>query len=362
MYNHSAHDSVERRNRDITARVQVKQRDSINLSAARPSLSSITFFKTRRSTLTKRMVINMQRIKGIIPAVFTPLQPNGKVNLRHIKPICDFLIQDNISAVYVCGSTGEGPLLTTQERQKVSDAYIDAIAGRVPVIVQIGHSSIKEAVALAKQAAQSGADAISAIPPNYFPIDSLDTLIDCVAEMASAAPDLPFYYYHIPMITGVDFDMLEFLKKGQKNIANLRGIKYTKYTIFEMQSCLELQNGRFEIFFGSDEMMLSAFAAGVRGVVGSTYNFAAPLYYSIIRAFENNDMDKARDLQSHAVAMVRVFYKYRGQAAIKATMKLIGLDCGPSRLPHKSLTLNEIDSLRQELQRIGFFEWARRES
>ncbi|MBN1561385.1 dihydrodipicolinate synthase family protein [candidate division KSB1 bacterium] len=303
----------------------------------------------------------MERIKGLVPAVFTPLKANGDIETGKIKPISEFLIDDKVSAFYVCGSTGEGPLLTTRERQQVTESYIEAAAGRIDVIVQVGHNCIKEAVALARHAAGAGAAAISAIPPSYFPLNSLAILLDCMAEIAAAAPDLPFYYYHVPAITRVDFDMVEFLTQGQEKIANLRGIKYTKPTVFEMQACIEL-NGRFEILFGSDEMMLSALTAGAKGAVGSTFNFAAPLYHSIISAFDARDLDKARLLQYRAVQMVRVLYKYGGQPAIKATMKLIGMDCGPNRLPHKTLAPTEIEAMKSDLTKIGFFAWARQES
>ncbi|KAA3660192.1 MAG: N-acetylneuraminate lyase [Calditrichaeota bacterium] len=303
----------------------------------------------------------MERIKGIIPAVFTPIKTNGDIDLAKIKPVSEFLIEEKVGAFYVCGSTGEGPLLTTRERQQVTEAYIDAVAGRVNVIVQVGHNAIKDAVILARHAANSGANAISAVPPGYFKLNSLSVLIDCMAEIAAAAPDLSFYYYHVPVITGVDFDMLDFLKQGRKKIPNLRGIKYTKPTIFEMQACLELENQQFEIFFGTDEMMLSALVVGARGMVGSTFNFAAPLYNSLIKAFDAKNLDKARSLQYNAVKMVRIFYKYGGQPAIKATMKLIGLDCGHNLLPHQTLDAAQIDSLKNDLTSIGFFDWGRRE-
>ena len=107
----------------------------------------------------------MERIKGIIPAVFTPMKKNGEIDTAQIKPVSDFLIDEKVAAFYVCGSTGEGPLLTTLERQLVTEAYIEAVAGRVNVIVQVGHNSIREAVLLARHAAESGADAISAVSP-----------------------------------------------------------------------------------------------------------------------------------------------------------------------------------------------------
>jgi len=213
--------------------------------------------------------------------------------------------------------------------------------------VQVGHNSLAEARNLAAHAQAIGADAISAIPPTYFTIDSLGTLIDCLVEIASAAPQLPFYYYHIPQITGVNFDMVEFLRHGAERIPSLAGIKYAAFKIFELQACLEFQNGRFDIPFGCDEMLFSGLGAGAVGAVGSTFNFAAPLYHRIITAFREGNVDEARAYQSLAVNMIRLCYRYRGMSAIKAIMKLIGLDCGPNRLPHVTLKPDELEALRK---------------
>jgi len=99
-----------------------------------------------------------------------------------------------------------------------------------------------------------------------------------MAEIASAAPGLPFYYYHIPILTGVGMDMIDFLKYAGGLIPNLAGIKYTSATIHEYQSCLELENGKFDVLFGFDELLLPALSIGAKGAIGSTYTFAAPEY------------------------------------------------------------------------------------
>jgi N-acetylneuraminate lyase len=105
-------------------------------------------------------------------------------------------------------------------------------------------------------------------------------------------------------------------------------------------------------------MMLSGLAVGVNGAVGSTYNFAAPLYRRLIDAFGRCDVDEARRCQGLAVAMVRAIVHYRFHAGLKATMSLIGLDCGPTRLPTLALNPQELASMRRELDAIGFFQWA----
>jgi N-acetylneuraminate lyase len=301
----------------------------------------------------------MERLKGLIPAVFTPMNEDQSLALEQIAPLTELLIKEQACAFYVCGSTGEGPMLTTEERKLVAESFISAVGGRIPVIVQVGHQALHDAADLAEHAQSVGADAIAAVPPNYFDIDSVGMLVECMARIAAGAPELPFYYYHIPRLTKVDHAMPEFLKIGSSQIPTLRGIKYTAFTIFELQSCLELDNGKFEIFFGCDEMLLSGLAVGAKATVGSTYNFSSPLYNKLIEAFDNNDINKARQLQALSIRMIRTMVKYRGQPAFKAVMKMIGVNCGPNRLPHDNLSEKEIGALKKDLEAIGFFDWAR---
>jgi N-acetylneuraminate lyase len=257
----------------------------------------------------------------------------------------------------VCGSTGEGPLLTTEERKATAAAFVRAAAGRLPVVVQVGHSSVVEARQLAAHAQQIGANATSAVAPYYFKPSSVESLVDCLAEIAGGAPDLPFYYYHIPALSGVNLDMVEMLRQAPAKMPNFAGIKYTAATADELQALLAAGEERFDILFGRDEMLLSGLATGATGAVGSTYNFAAPLYGRLIDAFQRGDLDEARRCQGQSVAMIRLILGYRGQAGLKATMRLIGLDCGPNRLPAVSLTPEELAKMRRELDALGFFQW-----
>lgn len=300
-------------------------------------------------------------ITGIVPAVFTPMHPDGTINFSQIKPVAEYLVAQKADALYVCGSTGEGPSLTTEERFAVVEAYIEAVNHRVPVIVQVGHDSIKEARLLAEHAQKSGADAISSIPPTYYTIHTLDILIECMEEITSSAPKLPFYYYHIPRLTSLQVDMIEFLRKGSSKLPTLQGIKYSDFKIFEFQACLEFEGGRFNMLFGSDEMLLSGLVVGAHGAVGSTYNFATPLYKRIIQSYQQGDLEKARELQGLAVKMVQRINQYcingSNGAPLKAMMAFIGLDCGPIRLPQLGLTDEMRQQLKQDMDEIGFFDW-----
>ena len=125
-----------------------------------------------------------KRFDGIIPAVFTPMNKDGSVNLDLITKLVDHYLSDQVEALYVCGSTGEGPLLTTEERIATAKAYIQATAGKIPVIVQVGHDSLAEACKLANHAQTAGADAMSAVPPSYFKIPSLNILVDIFSRLS----------------------------------------------------------------------------------------------------------------------------------------------------------------------------------
>ena len=140
------------------------------------------------------------RREGLIAATYTPLRSNGSLNLDRVPPLVEHLLGDGVGGLYVCGSTGEGVSLTGDERRAVAEAYTAAAAGRVAVIVQVGHNSLAEARSLAEHAQQIGADAISATCPSYFKISTAELLVDCMAEAAAGAPDLPFYYYQCQQV------------------------------------------------------------------------------------------------------------------------------------------------------------------
>jgi N-acetylneuraminate lyase len=299
------------------------------------------------------------RLTGLVAATFTPMHENGSLNLALVGPIVDHLLAKEVSAIYVCGSTGEGPSLSTEEREATAAAYVTAMAGRVPVLVQVGHASLTEARRLAAHAQRIGAQAISAPPPYYFKPDSLDNLVDCLAEIATAAPDLPFYYYHIPRLTGIELNMLDLLRVALKKVPSLAGIKYSDTKFDEYAWCVEFDGGRFDVPFGCDNVLLSGLVAGARAAVGTTYNYMAPLDYRMIDAFTRGDLQEARRCQTYALKLIHIMLRYGGNAGLKAAMSLVGLDCGPLRLPQHGLRPDEIQQMRRELEMAGFFDLER---
>lgn len=301
----------------------------------------------------------MTPLSGLVAAAFTPMHPDGTLNLARVPEIVDRLVQYDVRGLYVCGSTGEGPLLTGAERKAVAEAYVNAAAGRIPVVIQTGHMSNWEARELAEHAASIGADGLSALPPMYFKPDSLESLLACLKEVTDGAPDLPFYYYHIPPLTSVALDMREFLKQAPEVIPSFAGLKFSSHLLHEFQACIDQAQGKYGIFFGVDDMFVSGYAVGSSGAVGSTYNFMAPIYQQAMAAYDSGDGKRAFALQVEAGRIVAKMLEYKGMAGLKAVLKMIGLDCGPSRLPLKTLNDVEYEALESDLEAIDFFEkWA----
>ena len=305
------------------------------------------------------MIDTRLQLTGLFAATYTPLNGDGSLNLDEIPRMVDHLGKRGVSGLYVCGSTGEGMSLSTGERQAVAEAFVKAAADSLTTIIHVGHNSLAEAKHLAAHAHQIGADAVSATAPSYYKLTEAALLVECMEEIASVVPALPFYYYDIPEMTGVEVDMVEFLQIGGERIPNLVGLKYTSLNVPEFQACLEFEARRFQVLWGNDEMLLSALVVGGRAAIGSTYNIAGPLYNKLIEAFEKGDLEEARRYQSLSVALIRRIFQYPFHPAMKEIMKMNGIDCGPCRRPLGRVTIPQIESLRKDLEEIGYFQWSR---
>lgn len=298
----------------------------------------------------------MKKIKGLIAATFSSFHEDRTLNLDIIPTMVSRLIKDGLVGVFICGTNGEGPSLTTEERMAVAEAYVRAAKGKLKIMIHVGHASIEEARKLALHAASIGADAISSVAAFYFKPHSVANLVDSIGSIAQAAPDIPFYYYHIPSLTGVGIDMIDFLTLAEANIPNLAGIKYTASTIHEYQACLNYKGGKFDVLYGYDELLLPALAVGAKGAVGSTYNFAAPLYLRVMELFEECSLHDAQQIQLGLVKMIREMVKFSPIPAQKAIMEMMGISLGPTRLPLVPLETMDKEMLKAQLEKIGFFD------
>lgn len=295
-------------------------------------------------------------VKLIAPP-HTPFDSNGKLNLDAVPRQAEHFRGAGVSGVFVCGSTGEGQSLAVDERMQLAERWV-AVAkeAELEVIIQVGHNCQPDAVRLAAHAAEIGANAVSALAPCYFKPATVDDLVDFFEPIANAASSLPFFFYDIPVLTGVSLSTIEFLRVGCERLPNLAGVKYTNSDLIQFQECVRFADGQYEIWFGCDEALLAGYALGARGAVGSTYNFASPLYLQMIAAYDNGEEEAARELQAQSIALIRACQSFGYSAAAKAVMSLIGIDCGPVRSPLRNLTDEQTEQLRRKLERLNLLD------
>jgi N-acetylneuraminate lyase len=279
-------------------------------------------------------MFKIQKYKGLVSAPFTPMDKAGKIATCMVPEYYKFLEKNGIAGAFINGTTGEGASLTQKEKKENAAKWAGCLrdGGNVRVINLVGGTCVEECIENAIYSKESGLSAIAILAPYYYKPDE-NRLADFVACVAESVPEMPVYFYYIPALTGVNIPMIGFLQKITEMLPNFAGIKYTQEDLMDFMSCLNYKCYTYDILWGRDECLLSALALGARGAVGSTYNYAAPLYHSLIRAFDEGNLAEARSLQLKSINMIRLLGKYGGLATGKAYMKYLGIDCGKFRLP-----------------------------
>jgi N-acetylneuraminate lyase len=277
-----------------------------------------------------------------------------------IAPLVEKLIGDGVGGLFVLGTTGEGNLMTVQERKAAAEAFIAATAGRVPVLVHVGHASLHAARDLAAHAAAAGADALAALPPYYHKPDSIEAAVCAMEFIAAAGGGLPLLYYHIPQMSGVALEPAALLEAAAERVPTLAGIKFSHNDVTRLAACSAAAGGRFQVMWGVDESLLAGLTAGAAGGIGSSYNYATRLYAPVLdyaAGGRGATLAAAQSAQERSRRMQSLINGRGGIAAAKALMPALGVDCGPTRLPLLNPDAGARAALHRELEQLGFFNW-----
>ena len=299
----------------------------------------------------------MEKIKGLINAPFTPFYENGEVNFEPIEAYANMLVKNGIKGVFINGSSGEGYMLTYDERIALAEKWVSVAPEGFKVIVHVGSTVVKDSNKLARHAQEIGAFGIGAMASPFPKVGRIEELVKYCEEIACGAPQLPFYFYHIPALSGVFLPMLPLLEAVDGRIPNFAGIKYTYESIYEYNQCMLYKGGKFDMLHGQDETILPVLAmGGAQGGIGGTTNYNGRELVGILDAWEKGDMETAREKQNFSQEVINVIVNYRGNiVGGKRIMKLIGLDLGKNRTPFRNMSDEEEASMKKELEAINFF-------
>lgn len=300
-------------------------------------------------------MIKTLRFEGLIAAPFTPMDKSGNINFGIIETYYNFLEKNGVIGAFINGSTGEGPSLTQREKQQQALKWAECYksGGKVRIINLVGGTSYSECIENAIFSFETGLSAIAIVGPSYFKPCDENLLADFCTRIGESVPEMPVYYYHIPGLTGVCLSMIKFLERISEQLPNFAGIKYSHDDFLDFLACLDFRNHGYEILWGKDEALLSVFMLGCKGGVGSTYNYAAPLYLKMISAFKEGNNVEAGRLQQISVNLVRLLGKYGGIATGKAFMRYAGLDCGEFRSPVRNMTAKMYEDFVKDVELLN---------
>ena len=297
----------------------------------------------------------------ILPAVFTPMYDDGSVYYTRIEALYQRSVSTGFKGVFLNGTTGECMSLSTTEREQIVETWMACKKKDqnkdFKIFAHVGSSNLLEAAAMADHAQAQKVDGIAMVPTFYFRPKTLSDLIDQCKYVASAAPEVPFYYYNIPSMTGVNFPLISFIEAASREIPTFAGLKNSFNDLVDYQKCIHFAKEDYAMYWGTDEVFMMVYAAGNRHYVGSTYNFMGDIYFRMLDAWYACNFERLTTLQSEATNIYNILNDYNSLIAGKEIMRYVGVDCGPVRKPLKNLKAAESTALLERLKKTSFFEY-----
>lgn len=285
---------------------------------------------------------------GVYPAAVSPKDDSGKFSGPRLVDLIQRLYEANVNGLYLCGNTGEGYLLPLWARKEAVEVAVEASRDRGKVIVHVGAPAEEDAVALAKHAAEAGADGISSLPP-YVQGYSFDEVHAYYTRLAYAS-GLPTFVYYIPIITHREFSLAEM--DQLLDIEGVAGLKFTNHNLFLMEGIMD--GGRNpHVFNGHDEVFLAGMAMGAQAGIGTYYNILPAHFVGIYEAAIAGDYAKGRELQRDVNRLIRAAQTVRQNGAVHSMLRWQGVPCGDPILPARPLDEADEKTLRGELERAG---------
>lgn len=290
--------------------------------------------------------------KGIMPALITPFDENECIKKETVKELVDWQLSKGVQGFYICGTTGEGPVLQAKTRMEMAETVMEHTNKRGVVIDHISAPNMKDTIELTKHATKIGVDAIASLAPMYFfkyTEDEVETYYKTIADNT----DLPVMVYATGMMSNINVGRL--MEKLMK-VPNIIGVKCTIRDYYQMRKIIEVNGGDINVINGPDETLLCGLLMGAQGGIGSTYNVMAEWYCQLYETFKNGKMEEARELQAHVNKVTGVLLKYGVNGVVKSvkeTLELMGFDIGLAAPPAKALTAKEKTAMKKELEALG---------
>ena len=290
-------------------------------------------------------------LHGVIVPLVTPFDDRNAVDHASLRQVVQFVIGKGVHAVMVSGSTGEGPLLSVDERKRVLETVVDEVKGKVPVIAHTGCIDTGSTVELSQHAAEVGADVVSAIVPFFFGFSD-EQLYRHFLTVAEAVPQTPMLLYAFPGNAKNDISPA-LLKRLLQAAPNIVGIKSSNDDLDRFQQYVAAGGEHFTACFGVDELMLGGLVFGGKAQISGNSNSFPEPFVQLYNAFVAGDLARAQELQKTVNDVISLHQGGRTTAFFKATLALRGVEAGRVRAPMCELTSAELEEVKRGVEELA---------
>lgn len=288
----------------------------------------------------------MSEIQGILPALVTPFDGEGNLNQPAFEKLLERVYQAPIDGIYVCGSTGEGLLQPVAQRKRITEIAVRNTPPGKQIIVHTGAYGTADAVELTRHAAQSGATAVSSLPPiGAYSFDEVRAYYSALA----AASTVPFLVYYFPVVSPAIAGLPQILELCR--LPNVAGLKYTDHDFFKLS---QIRNAGHVVFNGYDEVLIAGLLMGANGGIGTFYNLVPELFCEVYTLARADRWPEARAVQARINELIELTVRYPCFPAVKTILGWNGIACGRCLEPRRPLTAEEERGLRDALLGSSF--------
>ncbi len=295
------------------------------------------------------MEYNRNDFKGIIPAFYACYDENNNISKDATKKLARFYADKGVQGLYVGGSSGEGFLLTVEERKEMLEAVMEEVGSELKIIVHVGAAATRDSMELAKHAEKVGAHALSAVPNVYYGLPERSIELHWKNIMDSA--DLPFIIYNIPQTTGYNLSLN--LLRRMLSYPKIVGIKNSSMSTYDIQKFKAVGGNDFLVFNGPDEQYISGRIMGADAGIGGTYGVMPELFLKAEEYFAKGNIEKAQEVQYAINEIINELLSFPSlYGAAKEILKLRGINIGTTRLPLEPISDEDKPRVKELCEKI----------
>lgn len=288
--------------------------------------------------------------KGSAVALVTPFDENGKVNVKKIKELVDFQIENGTDAIVACGTTGEASTMNDEEHLLAIKTIVDAVDKRVPVIAGTGGNDTAHSIYMSQEAEKLGADALLIITP-YYNKANKSGLRKHFVSIANSVK-LPIILYNVPSRTKVNIPP-SLVADLAKNVDNIVALKEACGDLAQVAEVCRLVPEGFAVYSGNDDSILPLLSLGGSGVISVLANICPQETHDLVAKFMEGDVEGSRKLQLGMKPLIDALFIEVNPIPVKTAVNLLGFNVGDLRLPLAEMEEQNLEVLKRELVNWG---------